>query len=304
MGLVSYLDDNTMMSRCFLNRNYDLIKDRILKEKGTLDTVFFQDNELFGFQVDINEPLTQLYGFTCYVVKFVFSSVDTLHAEQQELCMNKVCIMLANWMEHNAGYYNIRLPSHIVDLIKAFNKHITKAMFCGGTVEQVHIGDVGSYLINPELNLFFADKSYINEHRNQIEKLAYDSFANYQGQYHISPIMDYKAGVIYQNWITQFLNACESNTVLIGEYNERVVGFFTIREVDFVIDGVLGAVDSSARNLGVYRAMLSTLMKYAKEKNKLFVSSTQFDNFIVQGTWASMGMRPFYSIFNFHNDNR
>jgi hypothetical protein len=50
--------------------------------------------------------------------------------------------------------------------------------------------------------------------------------------------------------------------------------------------------------------MISFGVNYATENHKDFVTSTQFDNFIVQGVWASIGLKPFYSIYNVHLDRR
>lgn len=61
-------------------------------------------------------------------------------------------------------------------------------------------------------------------------------------------------------------------------------------------------MDAKYRKLGAYRAMISFLVNYAYENNKSFVTSTQFDNYIVQGVWNSIGLKPFYSIYNFHID--
>ena len=82
------------------------------------------------------------------------------------------------------------------------------------------------------------------------------------------------------------------------------VGFVTIKETDNAVEGILSAVDPKNRKLGAYRAMIAYLINYANENKKSFVTSTQFDNYIVQGVWNSLGLKPFYSIYNIHIDNR
>ena len=87
-------------------------------------------------------------------------------------------------------------------------------------------------------------------------------------------------------------------------HGQELAGYCTLREDTLAVEAVLGSVNQEKRRLGVYKAMFYTLIQYAKEKGKLFLSSTQFDNYIVQGTWSALGLRPFYSIYNVHFDNR
>ena len=135
-------------------------------------------------------------------------------------------------------------------------------------------------------------------------EMTLESFKTYQGQYHISPITEKKAGQIYENWIKYSLDHCNGKDIVVAEYNQIPIGFVTIAEKESAVEGVLSAVQSEYRQFGAYRAMISFLVNDAFEKEKSFITSTQFDNFIVQGVWNSIGLKPFYSIYNFHIDKR
>ena len=100
------------------------------------------------------------------------------------------------------------------------------------------------------------------------------------------------------------MDHCNGKDIVVAEYNQIPIGFVTIAEKESAVEGVLSAVQSEYRQFGAYRAMISFLVNDAFEKEKSFITSTQFDNFIVQGVWNSIGLKPFYSIYNFHIDKR
>ena len=134
--------------------------------------------------------------------------------------------------------------------------------------------------------------------------MTFESFKSYQGQYHISPITQEKAGVIYENWIQTSLEQCDKNRVIVAEHDNRPIGFVTVVEAEAALEGVLSAVDDNYRKFGAYRAMISSIVNEAAKKGKAFITSTQFDNYIVQGVWNSIGLKPYYSIYNIHIDKR
>lgn len=304
MAEVSYLDNNALLGKCYATRSYSFLRQNICRNKGDYTFAFEENGDLYGYDIVLNTPLTKQYGFPCWVVKFVFSRVDTLHHEHQENLMNKLVQHLKEEISVRKGYYNFRVPSHIVDLLKAVNGHLEQLFFCGGTVEEIHMGEAPALNLKDGMRLFFADESFVESNREALQHMAYKSFESYQGQYHISPVTDAQAGLIYSNWINQSLSDFCPNTILIAQYNGETVGYCTINENDFAVDAVLSSVNEERRGLGTYKAMITFLVRYAKKIGKLFVTSTQFDNYIVQGTWNSLGLRPFYSIYNFHWDHR
>jgi hypothetical protein len=150
----------------------------------------------------------------------------------------------------------------------------------------------------------FADNEYIEKYRADLLSMTLESFETYQGQYHISGVTQNKAGLIYENWIKETMESQNNERCVVAMIHDMPIGFVTIKETEKAVEGVLSAVAAKARKLGAYKAMIAYLINYANQKNKSFVTSTQFDNFIVQGVWNSLGLRPFYSIYNIHIDNR
>ena len=304
MAEVSYLDNNKLLGESYFLRNYIRVRQEVLNKSGDSIKYIEKNGERYGYEISTNRPLTQLYGFPCYVVKFLFSKIETLHDTQQESILQELCTMLHHDVSSKRGYYNFRVPAHIVDLIKTMNCNFVDTIYCGGTVEEIHVGETCEPVIKDGLELFFADEAFIINNKALLMDMAFRSFSSYQGQYHISSVTESLAGDIYSNWIASWFDSFKPDTVLIAEYEGEVVGYCTIDENDIAVDAVLSSVNEEKRRLGAYKAMIATLIQYAKSKNKLFISSTQFDNYIVQGTWNSLGLRPFYSIYNFHYDNR
>ena len=259
---------------------------------------------LYGFHITTNSPLTELFKRPFYVVRFTFANVNTMHNAKQEVCMIELLKKLKEKIQQQKGYYNFRIPSHIVDLVKGYNEVFKEGYFCGGTVEEVISGKIVENKLKDGLRVFFADLDYINKHKKTLLDMTFQSFQSYQGQYHISPVTEEKAGEIYENWIHYSLEHCDGQDVVIAEYDNRPIGFVTILEKENAVEGVLSAVESEYRKFGAYRAMISYIVNYAQKKGKSFITSTQFDNFIVQGVWNSIGLKPFYSIYNFHIDKK
>lgn len=304
MSKVAYIDNSTLLGKCHIQRSYENLREIVLNHSDDYTFSFVNNGELFGFSIKQNEPLTKLYSFPCWVVKFIFSSVETLHSAEQEKLLCELVGNLKEKIENQKGYYNLRVPTHIVDLIKAINMGFKDIIICGGTVEEIHMGNLLQPAIKDGMSLFFADEEFVIENKRELQLMAYKSFEKYQGQYHISPVTSGKAGEIYSDWIANSLNDYHENSILIAQYNGETVGYCTIAENEDAVDAILSSVNEEKRGIGTYKAMISTLIKYAKDQNKMFVTSTQFDNYIVQGTWNSLGLRPFYSIYNLHLDYR
>lgn len=304
MPNVSFVDDNLILSECYVKRSYDGLKKMILEKKFECTDYIMEADEIFAFQVSKNHPLTQIYNMDCYVVKFIFSSISQLHDDGKEQILQKLIEKLNNYVKSHSGYYNLRIPSHIVDLLKAVNTVFSDTIFCGGTVEEVIHGKFVDNCNENNLDINFPDKELIIEHKQLLMGITLESFKSYQGQYHVSNVTQSKAGIIYENWIKESMESLENKNMVVACKDSIPVGFVTIKETDNAVEGILSAVDPKNRKLGAYRAMIAYLINYANENKKSFVTSTQFDNYIVQGVWNSLGLKPFYSIYNIHIDNR
>lgn len=299
MAIISYIDDASHMAEAFVSKSYSSVDAWIKREQGNISYYCREGDMLAGYNITNNEALSSLYNMRVYVVRFVLSNIDTHHSQVQYIFMEKLFLKLKEQMEQMGGYFNVRVPSHVVDVIKLFNKTFPTSSFCGGTVQQFVYGKKIGELSRDGVVVGFRDEDYINKYRTMLLNIAYNSFASYQGQYHISDVMESKAGLIYSNWLKNSMENIESNIIVV-ESNSIPVGFATIEEKDTSVEVLLTAIDEKYRGRGLYRAMIAYVINYAEKKDKSFIISTQFDNFIVQGVWSSLGLTPFYSIYNFH----
>jgi len=274
MPILSYMDNIFKLSHCFVNRDYSSIRDEIIEMKEDLNFRYEEADEVWGYKIAKNVPVSKLYGFDAYVVRFYFTKVDTLHNAHQEEIMGRVFEALKKEMEAYKGYYNLRLPAHVVDVLKGFNKYMGDGIFCGGTVEQVISGKEVEIPQREGIKVFFAAKEYLKEHREELLKMTYSSFASYQGQYHISSVTDEKAGIIYEKWIESYFENFEDNRIFVVEYMDEPIGFCTIGEDENVVEGQLSAISSDHRKLGGYRTLISSLINYAYKNGKSFTAST------------------------------
>lgn len=303
MSRISFVDDNMVLAESFITRDYSTLSENIKKDKEKLSEYVERDGRLAGYIVVRNSPLSELFHDQYWVVRFVLADFQTEHVEMQAEMLDVLFQRLNSHIESEHGYYNLRLPSHVVDILKAYNKVFQRGYFCGGTVEEIIYGKEILCDLKEGLSVFWADEDYLNKYRQEMLDMTFKSFDDYHGQYHISPITESGAGKIYENWIRYSLDQRDAN-IVVADYLGSPVGFITIDEKDHAMEGVLNAVDEQYRNLGIYRAMLAYVVNSAVNKGKSFVISTQMDNFVVQGVWNSMGLKPFYSIYNFHIDQR
>ena len=207
-------------------------------------------------------------------------------------------------MQQEKGYYNLRVPAHFVDLMRAVNSCLPRLLMCGGTVEELYVSG-GSFPAPAEgLELTWADESLPEYRRKEVLKVAYDSFSDFSSQYHISPVTAPKAGEIYKNWVAGCFRPDSSDLLMLALYRGKTVGYHLLRESEGFVEGVLISVAEDCRGLGIYKALIAEAILYARKNGKTFVSSTQMDNYQPQGTWGSLGMRQMYAIYNLHYDNR
>lgn len=304
MAKISYIDNDFMYVRAFIKRDYSEISEEIQSNKNDMNYFFEFEDQIYGYKITSNKLLTDVYGDNFYVVHFCFLNIDTLHDSKQEANILKLLKYLMEEINENKGYYNLKLPANIVDLVRAYNQLKESFIFCGGTVEQYIYNKSVPDSNKSGLNVFMADKDYISAHNEELLNMTYASFETYQGQYHLSSAISEKAGDIYKAWINGSLQPQSSDNVIVAEYDGIPIGFVTIIEDDFAVEGVLSAVSSKYRQYGAYKAMIAFIINYAYANNKSFITGTQFDNFIVQGAWNSLGLRPFYSFYNIHIDKR
>lgn len=304
MAKISFEDNNYKYVKCFIERDYSGLAQDIVDNKEQMTYYIYEGDVFYGYKIAKNVPLSKLYEDDYYSVRFYFANIDTLHNSNQERNILELLNDLSKKIKNDGGYYNLRIPTHIVDLVKAYNQVFDNTIFCGGTVEEYVYNKKVDDNNKNNLKIFLADSNYINEHKDTLLKMTYQSFETYQGQYHISHITEDKAGKIYENWIKQSLGSESNDLTVVAEHDGMPIGFVTLGEENNAVEGILSAVSNESRQFGAYKAMIAYAINYAYGKGKSFVTSTQFDNFIVQGAWASLGLKPFYSIYNVHLDRR
>lgn len=300
MAKISYFDDDFKYVKAFIKRDYSEIADEVRKNRENLTFSFEENNKIYGYKITKNKLLSDSYDSEFFVVHFCFIDIDTLHDPNQEKSILRLLEYLMKEIKGKKGYYNLKLPTNVVDLIRAYNLLDERFIFCGGTVEQYIYGCAVPDNNKDNLSVFMADKEYVSRYYDELLTMTYKSFETYQGQYHISYVISGKAGDVYKNWIKGSLLPESSDKVIVAEYEDKPIGFVTIKEDDFAVQGVLSAVLDEYRQFGAYKAMIAYIINYAYGRGKCFMTGTQFDNFIVQGAWNSLGMRPFYSFYNVH----
>lgn len=301
---LSFIDDGFLLLDDFMARDYSRLEKKIRAEQDQMACSVQNDSTLAGCCVYPNIPLTELFGDPFFVVRFRFANIDTMHDPKQEQMLIELIQKLKQYMSDHRGYYNLRIPAHIVDAIKAYNHELQDSFFCGGTVEEFIAGKKVSYTPKEGVSVKWADRKYAERNKERLSQITFESFSSYQGQYHISPVTQDKAGLIYENWIRQSLDQCNDDNIIVAEIDGQPVGYLTTAERENAMEVVLSAVGKDYREKGAYRAMISELVNHAMDKGKAFIISTQFDNFIVQGVWNSIGLKPYYSIYNIHIDKR
>ncbi len=297
-----FIDDYTCMAAVQFHKEVTLH----LREK--YDRIWRQGGHTLGYLITENQPLTGLYGVPVRVVRVMLEEYDSgNHSEQTSLCKEFIADLKREMIE-NPAYYTIRIPAQFPCLLQAITDLPGTTLFCGGTV---------AYAINPaegranmamwkspkeDVRVFLTDSAYLEANCRKLCKIAEDSFANYSGQYHIAPRTAPKAGQIYTNWIRSIFEHPEAYCMMCVECNGEPAGFSLLSEDEYGIDMELTAVSEQFRGQGLYTELMRENVRYAVSRDRIFVSSTQLDNFGSQRTWAKVGMRPYYTIYNFHCD--
>lgn len=302
MAEIAYVGDVELLSDAFLKRNYDEIKKRIKTEKGNLSCYIEYDEDIYGYEIRENIPLTNLYGFRVRVVDFVFSKIDNLYNENEGKRLEELFQLLYEQLKKEKAYYTFRIPTQIMGALMNFNAFFKSAFLCGGIVTYMTPKGVGQSNREEKTNICIADDNFIKKYGERLLEISSATFDNYQGQYHISPITSEKAGLIYKDWLKRAFSSTEK--IFVATFGSNPVGFVTARETGTIVEGVLGGVSNEYRDLGAYTNLIRNMVNYANRKKKLFVIGTQFENLIVQGTWSQFGLKPFNSFYNFHLDAR
>lgn len=307
MSKVSYLYDISNLGVAFMNESFENIKEIIWNEKVKYSYKVPNVNEVYGYHIHRNEPLTNIYGFDFYMVDFIFSDISKVHNDYDYKNIRLMYLHLKEYIKSNKGYYNFRIPTHIVDLIKVHNDTFKENLLCGGIV--TYISSKCDNLLkncnsNSDYKILEADVNYLKKHNEKLKSISAEAFGKYQGQYHISNVTQEKASEIYRDWIDKGFLKDNGEKVIVAEYKNELAGFWTYSQSESSYMTGLTGVGHKYRNLGIYSKMLETALSYAHNNGKFMTIGTQFDNFIVQQVWNKYNMLPFISHYSVHIDAR
>lgn len=306
MSEISYVLDIGKLGVAYIKKDYTHLRETII---SNLDAVSFHiktGTEYMAYDIHINQPLTELYGFNIWVVDFMFSGIDTLSKESQLKSITNLLEHLKVEVRNKKGYFNFRVPAHIMDLLTSFNMVFCEALFCGGIITYVLPQTYKNRKAENKykINTFYAEQQFLLQYEDELTEMLKNTFKIYQGQYHISHIMRNKAPEIYGNWLNRVIESSSGERVCVAKYNNKIVGFATQQEGDDYVEAVIGGVAIEYQGMGVYRAIKDTMVSSALDSHKIFLAGTQLDNFNVQNIWVSIGMKPFHVFYNFHYDAR
>lgn len=78
MAKITYMDDEYKYAKAFIKRDYSELAELLKSRRDEMSCSFESDGVLYGYDITVNRPLTQIYGADFYVVHFCFHNIDTL----------------------------------------------------------------------------------------------------------------------------------------------------------------------------------------------------------------------------------
>lgn len=134
-----------------------------------------------------------------------------------------------------------------------------------------------------------------------------NTFKNFS-RFHYDQFLDNrKADEVYQEWVRKSFYGY-ADQIIIGEYNNEIVGFCTIKDNFTTIKGekaagaILAGVSEKARGLCVYKSMINQAIVIGNEleNTRYIASSTQAQNIFVQRAWSDLGFKIYNCVYIFH----
>lgn len=301
MTKISHIEDKKQLAYCFNRRDYSSLKEKIHDGKHELKNYVEKNDQIFGYKFNKIDQLTNIYNFNVYAVNFEFSELSAWPTTEEFSAISKMLLLLNEDIETNSGYYILKIPAHMIYLINMISETIGNYIFAGTTKcytlnryidKQFKADDTRILLANDEIKMMYGE---------QLKMISQTSFENHKGQYHISEITRDKAPFIYKNWIDTYVNS--NGDIIVAFCGKDIVGFLAIDEDENYIEGSLGAVDSNYRNMHIYEKMERMAVQISIQKNKMFVTSTQLENYIIQKAENNVGLIHYYSFHNIHINN-
>ena len=297
-----YTGNLEILANAFLKKDTLLGRERIKQERNKLNCCIEYNNEIFGYEIRENKPLTELYGFRVRVVDFEFSQINEVSSITENQILEELFQNLQRTIKRENAYYTFRVPTAVMSVLKMVNKYFDNILVCGGLISYVTATSVEMREVE-DVKISLVSNDYLEKNLYELTSIARKSFETYRGQYHISPVTENRAGEIYSDWVYRSFNS-ENEKCFVSEYKGKPAGYVIVREDEQLCEGVLAVVSETYRRLGIYKNLHRNVINYACGKHKMFASVTQFENLVPQNTWISLGMRPFTSHYNIHIDMR
>lgn len=139
-----------------------------------------------------------------------------------------------------------------------------------------------------------------------LKNIAKNSFNNY-GHYSVDPKIDkVKAGEIYIDWIERScLDYNVADLVYVAEFNKIPVGFLAFKIFNKpdsrYVAGVIGAVDTTYRNMNIFKQLINAGNLWAFNNNADLVEHNVLaNNLPVNNSFISSGFRVSKSFVTLH----
>lgn len=297
-----YIEDKNIIAKCYKNREYEDLKEKINKEKNEYNIYVNREDLGIGYKIKEIDSLSKIYKNKFFAVEFCLYNYDSRNTNLENI-FKEIFINLCADINKTVGYYILKIPCEFESLLSAFNKYVSNAIFTGGTVCYYWDKAISSDVkINDELDIIKIDQNEAKKLKNKLMELSKKSFTNYVGQYHIAEYTKSKAPIIYEEWVESYIDNMK-DTLYVAFLEENPVGFLTVESTDFSNEMVLSAVDESVRGRRIYERMIRKCVEDSKEDKKVVTLSTQFNNYLVQRAWVNIGFKPYHSFYTFHLNN-
>ena len=137
-----------------------------------------------------------------------------------------------------------------------------------------------------------------------VRRVAEQAFQGYRGHYHADPRLPTAAcDELYADWAYRgCVDSAVADHVVVAELEGEVAGFGLVRRAEAdAADGTLYGVAPADRGRGIYPALVSAAMRWARRQGcRVFLESTQVTNRASQKVWARLGFEISESFYTLH----
>lgn len=162
---------------------------------------------------------------------------------------------------------------------------------------------LGQSKIIPPPNAGISVRDMLPGEEKIVQKIAAESFKNYNGHYHADPRLEKKlCDEAYSSWAESLCATHNEDVVMqVAFLENKIVGFlglkFNAEGSEIILNGVLKEVQRK----GVYGALVASAINWHINSGKSeMLASTQISNIAVQKTWVRLGFELSRAYYTFH----